>query len=164
MIIIPNDGILILFDAGSPTLVSVCPQRCHRLGAWRIGFGCARRGPWPHGFYNLPGSRRTSTWAWTSEFFAKYGLLVVFGVALTPSFQQPAVILVSLANTPLMELTLVIFVGRFIKFLDHGLHRIALAPLAEKTVGSQRRAQGRWRQAWLGSTTLQPEDPQNSIR
>ena len=51
------------------------------------------------------------------EFFEKYGLLLVFFVAVTPLIQQPAVILASLANTPLVELAVVVFTGRFIKFL-----------------------------------------------
>ncbi len=51
------------------------------------------------------------------EFFDKHGLFLVFVVAITPLMQQPAVIFASLANTPLFKLSLIIFVGRFIKFL-----------------------------------------------
>jgi membrane protein YqaA with SNARE-associated domain len=51
------------------------------------------------------------------EFFEKYGLLLVFVVAATPFVQQPAIILASLADTPLFELVAVIFLGRLIKFL-----------------------------------------------
>lgn len=71
--------------------------------------------PWILDLY--PGVSETKTWALSMEFFKQYGLFLVFAVAITPFMQQPAVILASLANTPLIELAAVIFVGRFIKFL-----------------------------------------------
>ncbi len=64
-----------------------------------------------------PGINETKYWLLTSEFFEKYGLLLVFGVAVTPLMQQPAIILASLAQTPLLPLAAIMFSGRLIKFL-----------------------------------------------
>lgn len=64
-----------------------------------------------------PGISETKYWLLTSEFFEKYGLLLVFGVAVTPLMQQPAIILASLAQTPLLPLAAIMFSGRLIKFL-----------------------------------------------
>ena len=65
----------------------------------------------------FPALLDSTTWKLTEEFFHQYGLIVVFVVAATPIMQQPAVILASLAETSLIQLCAVIFVGRFIKFL-----------------------------------------------
>ncbi|MBP9708024.1 MAG: hypothetical protein KBD78_10285 [Oligoflexales bacterium] len=64
-----------------------------------------------------PGIQESNTWIWSTKFFEKYGLLLVFVVAVTPFVQQPAVILACLAQTPLAELGAVIFCGRLIKYL-----------------------------------------------
>lgn len=53
----------------------------------------------------------------TQDFFNEYGLWVVFLVAISPFFQQPAVILAALAQTPLLSLLGVVLVGRVLKFL-----------------------------------------------
>lgn len=119
LIIIPTDGILI-----SSSMLT--PKRWHglafsvavgsTLGAIALAALVEFQGlPWILELY--PGVNETKTWAWSMEFFEKYGLLLVFAVAATPLMQQPAVILASLANTPLVELATVIFVGRFLKFL-----------------------------------------------
>ena len=64
-----------------------------------------------------PGINETKSWLWTENFFEKYGMLLVFAVAITPFMQQPAIIIASLAEAPLLLLAAVIFLGRFIKFL-----------------------------------------------
>ncbi len=71
--------------------------------------------PWILNYF--PGIDQTNMWQWTEKFFDEYGLIVVFAVAATPLMQQPTLILASLANTPLFKLAVVVFVGRFIKFL-----------------------------------------------
>lgn len=119
VIVIPNDGILI----SSSMLV---PRRWFTLalsvaigstvGALVLAALVELQGlPWILNFY--PGVLESKTWVWSIEFFEKYGLFLVFAVAVTPFMQQPAVILASLAKTPLLHLAVVIFVGRFIKFL-----------------------------------------------
>lgn len=70
--------------------------------------------PWVLEVY--PGMNETATWIWTMQFFDKYGLLLVFAVAMTPFFQQPAIILASLADARFTVLALIIFSGRLIKF------------------------------------------------
>lgn len=64
-----------------------------------------------------PNLDQTRTWALVYEFFQKYGLLCVFIVSALPVMQQPAVVIASLALTPYDQLGLVIFAGRFFKFL-----------------------------------------------
>ncbi|MBY0452521.1 MAG: hypothetical protein K2P92_05750 [Bdellovibrionaceae bacterium] len=64
-----------------------------------------------------PNLDQTRTWALVDDFFQKYGLLCVFVVSALPVMQQPAVVLASLALTPYYKLGLVIFAGRFLKFM-----------------------------------------------
>ena len=71
--------------------------------------------PWLLDVY--PGLNRGDIWVWSEVFFKKYGLFLVFFVAVTPLFQQPAVILASLAHTPFLVMLAVIFSGRIIKYL-----------------------------------------------
>lgn len=119
VIIIPNDGILIssvmlarrrwLSLALNVTIGS-------SLGALLLAFIVEQKGlPWILNLY--PGIDQSQIWIWTLHFFQNYGLLLVFIVALTPVAQQPAVILASLAQTPLFELWLIVLAGRLIKFL-----------------------------------------------
>ncbi|MBK9294738.1 MAG: hypothetical protein IPM57_09890 [Oligoflexia bacterium] len=118
-VIIPNDGILISSSILSPKkwfwfALSVAIGSA--LGAWALAAAVELKGlPWILEHY--PGLDQTKTWVITHDFFKQYGLAVVFVIAITPLLQQPAVILASLAEAPLLELTIVIFVGRFIKYL-----------------------------------------------
>jgi membrane protein YqaA with SNARE-associated domain len=119
LIVIPNDGILISSSMLTPRrwfFLALCVAIGSTIGATALATLIEVQGlPW---ILNLfPGVDQSTTWKLTEDFFQDYGLLVVFAVALTPIMQQPAVILASLANTPLLHLGAVIFVGRFIKFL-----------------------------------------------
>ncbi|GIL17844.1 MAG: hypothetical protein BroJett040_15950 [Oligoflexia bacterium] len=119
VLIIPTDGILI----SSSMLI---PKRWLTF-ALNVAIGSTLGGlvlaslvefhglPWVLQMY--PGVNETHIWAFCEEFFHQYGLLLVFIVALTPFIQQPAVILAGLANTSLLQLVTVLFVGRLIKFL-----------------------------------------------
>jgi membrane protein YqaA with SNARE-associated domain len=119
LVVIPNDGILI----SSSMLV---PKRWFTF-AFCVAIGSAVGGTLLAAFveyYGLamvlhyyPGIDQSESWAMTQKFFEQYGLLVVFTVAITPLIQQPAVILAGLANTPLFKVALVIFFGRWIKFM-----------------------------------------------
>lgn len=119
VLVVPTDGILISSSMLTPrrwfsfaSFVAVGST----VGALALAAWVEYQGlPWVREFY--PGIESTAAWTWAVEFFAKYGLLVVFIVAATPLIQQPTVILAGLANTPLLQLAAVIFVGRFIKFL-----------------------------------------------
>lgn len=119
VIVIPNDGILISSSMLIPKrwfILALNVAVGSTLGALALSALVELQGlPWILDLY--PGVTETKTWILSMEFFEKYGLLLVFAVAITPFMQQPAVILASLANTPLVELAAVIFVGRLIKFL-----------------------------------------------
>jgi len=119
IIIIPNDGILISSSMLRPQrwfLFSVSGAIGSTIGAIGLAALVEYQGM-PLILDIYPGINETKTWSLSMNFFERYGLLLVFAVALTPFMQQPAVILASLANTPLAELAAIIFVGRFIKFL-----------------------------------------------
>jgi len=119
VIVIPNDGILISSSMLIPKrwfILALSVAVGSTLGAIALAALVEFQGlPWILDLY--PGVDETKTWALSMEFFERYGLFLVFVVAITPFMQQPIVILASLANTPLIELAAVIFVGRFIKFL-----------------------------------------------
>ncbi len=119
IIIIPNDGILISSSMLTPKrwfILALSIAVGSTIGAIALAYLVETQGlPWILEIY--PNINETKTWALTFEFFEKYGLLLVFAVAVTPFIQQPAIILASLAHTPYFELAAVIFTGRFIKFL-----------------------------------------------
>ena len=64
----------------------------------------------------FPKAQESQTWIWTLEFFDKWGIGLVFLVAVAPMPQQPAVVLASLSHIPVGLLIMTIFVGRLIKF------------------------------------------------
>ncbi|MGE3261948.1 MAG: hypothetical protein AB7K68_09230 [Bacteriovoracia bacterium] len=119
LVFIPSDGILISSSMLIPRrwfILAFSVALGSALGALGLAALVEHHGlPWILEFF--PGLNDSRSWAWTLEFFDKYGLLLVFAVAVTPFVQQPAVILATLADTPLLELAAVIFAGRFIKFL-----------------------------------------------
>ncbi|MFZ4404004.1 MAG: YqaA family protein [Pseudobdellovibrionaceae bacterium] len=119
VIVIPNDGILISSAMLTPKrwfILALSIAVGSTLGALALAVVVEQQGlPWILDAY--PGVTDTKAWTLSLEFFEKYGLFLVFAVAITPFTQQPAVILASLANTPLAQLAAVIFIGRFIKFL-----------------------------------------------
>ena len=119
VIIIPNDGILISSSMLTPRrwlVLALSVTIGSTLGALALAALVEFQGlPWILDLY--PNLSETQTWLLSKNFFEEYGLFLVFVVAATPLMQQPAIILASLANTPLMELGVVIFIGRLIKFL-----------------------------------------------
>lgn len=119
IVVIPNDGLLISSSMIIPKRwfsLALCVALGSTVGAIVLATLIEYQGlPWVLEIY--PGIQQTKTWALSMEFFERYGLLLVFVVAVTPFVQQPAVILASIAKTPIPELAAVIFVGRFIKFL-----------------------------------------------
>lgn len=119
VIVIPNDGILISSAMLTPKrwfMLALSIAVGSTVGATALAYFVESQGlPWVLEIY--PGISETKTWILSVEFFEKYGLLLVFAVAVTPFVQQPAVILASLVGTPLLKLAAVIFIGRFIKFL-----------------------------------------------
>ena len=119
IIIIPNDGLLISSSMFKPRkwfFFALSVSIGSTIGAIALASLVEFQGlPWILDIY--PGINETKTWSLSAKFFEQYGLLLIFAVAITPLMQQPAIILASLANTPLVQLAAAIFVGRFIKFL-----------------------------------------------
>ncbi len=119
VIVIPNDGILMSSAMLKPKkwiIYSVAVAIGSTFGALLLAALVELQGlPWILNHY--PELTQTKSWVWSQEFFGKYGLIFLFAVSISPFMQQPAVILASLANTPLFQLALIIFAGRFLKFL-----------------------------------------------
>lgn len=119
VIVVPTDGILVSSTMLTPkrwVLLAFSVAIGSTLGALLLSMLVEWHGlPWILEYY--PTVNQTKTWALSQEFFENYGLILVFAVAATPVMQQPAVILASLANTPLFKLAAVIFTGRLIKYL-----------------------------------------------
>ena len=119
VIIVPNDGILISSAMLTPRrwfTLALCVAIGSTLGAIVLATFVETQGlHWILEMY--PGINENKSWVWTENFFEKYGMLLVFVVAITPLMQQPAIIIASLAKTPLLLLAVIIFSGRFIKFL-----------------------------------------------
>lgn len=67
-----------------------------------------------------PDLMTSSAWVWTDQFFDQYGIWIVFAVAISPVLQQPAVVLAALASVPILEVMVVVFIGRIIKFMIMG--------------------------------------------
>lgn len=117
-IVIPTDGLLVSAVLLNPRRwISTCliVTAGSSLGALTL----AALIEW-HGLPLLlkitPGIDQTSVWAWTDWFMDEYGLLAVFGVALSPFMQHPAVALAALAEVPLLKILGVVFLGRIIKY------------------------------------------------
>ena len=119
LIIIPNDGILISSSMLTPRRwfsLALNVAIGSTLGAIILATFVETRGlEWILEMY--PRINETKSWVWTENFFERYGMLLVFIVAITPLMQQPVIILASLAGTPLFLLAAIVFSGRFIKFL-----------------------------------------------
>lgn len=122
LIVVPTDGILVSSTLLIPKrwfLFAISIAVGSTLGAWGLSALVEFKGlPWILELY--PNLEVSQSWIWSKQFFEQYGLFLVFIVAATPLMQQPAVILASLANTPLFELITVILVGRTIKYLIMG--------------------------------------------
>ena len=119
ILVVPTDGILISSSMLKPkrwVYLSLCVALGSTAGAILLSYLIGTHGlPWILDLF--PGINEGRMWAWTEMFFQRYGLFLVFFVAVTPLVQQPAVILATLAHTPLVQLLVIIFTGRLIKYL-----------------------------------------------
>lgn len=119
ILVIPNDGLLISSSMLTPRkwlVLAINVTIGSTLGALALIIVVKSQGlPWILEIY--PGVDQSQIWLWSLDFFQRYGMLLVFFVALTPIAQQPAVMLASLAQSPTQELCFVIFSGRLIKFI-----------------------------------------------
>ncbi len=119
ILIVPTDGLLISSSMLRPKQwfwFACCVTVGSTLGAVALAALVETMGlPWILSLY--PALQTSEMWKLTHDFFQDYGLLVTFIVSITPLMQQPAVVLAALGEAPLPELALVVFIGRFIKFL-----------------------------------------------
>ena len=119
LVIVPNDGILISSSIIRPRrwiLFAVSITIGSTLGGLALLALLEMKGvPWVLELY--PGIAQTATWIWTTDFFSKYGLYLIFAIAMTPTFQQPGIIIAGMAGTSILEMGIVMFIGRLLKFL-----------------------------------------------
>ncbi len=119
VLFIPSDGILVSSSMLTPKrwfALALNVTIGSTIGAIALAHFVEAKGlEWVLTTY--PGINETKTWTLTKYFFEKHGILFVFAVAISPIIQMPAVILAGLAETPLLLLGGVIFVGRFCKYL-----------------------------------------------
>lgn len=119
ILVIPNDGLLISSSLLTPRkwlVLAINVTIGSTLGALALIILVKSQGlPWILEVY--PGIDQSQIWLWSLDFFQRYGMLLVFFVALAPIAQQPAVMLASLAQAPTRELCFVIFSGRLLKFI-----------------------------------------------
>lgn len=117
-VVIPNDGILIASSMLVPKrwlIFAVCVATGSTIGAVTLGLVVEHQGlPWILEYY--PGIDQSEVWKWTEDFFDEYGLLVVFAIGASPLMQQPVIILAGLADTPLLNFAVALFIGRILKF------------------------------------------------
>ncbi len=119
IIFVPTDGVLIsssIFNPKRWLKFAVSVSIGSALGALVLAALVQQQGlPWILDFY--PGISESQIWHLTIEFFEQYGLIFLFLFSMTPFPQQPVVILASISSTPLYQLLVIIFAGRFVKFL-----------------------------------------------
>lgn len=119
VLVIPNDGILVSSAMLKPKKwfwFALCITIGSTFGGLVLATIVELKGmEWVS--FHYPGLQDSSSWQWIQALFDKYGLFIVFLVAVSPLMQLPAVVLAGLAQTPLFELGLVIFFGRLIKFI-----------------------------------------------
>lgn len=119
LIVIPNDGILVASSMLVPKrwfLFALFVSVGSTIGSILFCALVEMQGlPWIMEYYS--GITQTEIWTWTEKFFDSYDILIVFAVAILPITQHPVLILAGLSNTSLFTLTVVIFAGRFLKFV-----------------------------------------------
>ncbi|MFN8846086.1 MAG: YqaA family protein [Bdellovibrionales bacterium] len=118
ILVVPNDGILISSSMLTPKRwwqLALLTSLGSTLGALAL---CLLVKTYGLEFILtlFPRAQEAQTWQWTLQFFDRWGIGLVFLVAVAPVPQQPAVVLASLSHLPVSLLLVTIFVGRLIKF------------------------------------------------
>ena len=119
VVFIPTDGILIsssMLKSRRWLIYATFVAAGSTLGAMALAYLVEDHGL-PALLQHYPGLNETETWKTVEHYFREYGLLCLFLVSVTPLMQQPAVLIASLAATPYYKLAVVIFAGRFLKYL-----------------------------------------------
>jgi membrane protein YqaA with SNARE-associated domain len=164
ILVIPNDGLLISSSMLTPRKwlsLAISVTIGSTLGALALIAVVKLQGlPWILAFY--PGVDQSDIWLWSLDFFQRYGMLLVFFVALTPIAQQPAVILASLAQSPTQELCFVVFSGRLIKFIFLAYLASHTPRLISKLWGVQRELKGL--ESMNGTETMEKRKGPKEVR
>jgi membrane protein YqaA with SNARE-associated domain len=119
IIIIPTDAILIASTASAPkkwSLFAFIMALGSTAGAILLAYLISVEGL-PIILKIFPGINQTEAWIWSNTYLTKYGLVFIFLISLTPMTQGPSIILAALAHISLIQLSLVVFTGRLLKFL-----------------------------------------------
>jgi membrane protein YqaA with SNARE-associated domain len=155
IIVVPTDGLLISSSLLRPKkwmLFAVFIAIGSTLGAAGLAYLVQTLGmPWLENHF--PTVQQSTTWQITETFFDKYGLIVVFVIAISPLFQQPSVILASIAGSPLWTIVFFVFVGRLLKFLFMGY----IASHAPRLLSRLWGIQGDLAEAGVDSKDLNPK-------
>lgn len=119
VIVVPTDGLLV-------SAVMLAPRRwiytaiVVTLGSTLGAVGLAALLE-EHGLPLLlsikPGLDQGALWIWTDQMMDRWGAWALFGVALSPIMQHPAVALAAMAGMPIWEIFGCVFLGRAIKYL-----------------------------------------------
>lgn len=119
VLVIPTDGILISSAMLRPKrwlILAVCTAIGSTFGAMLFAALVEYHGlPWILEIY--PTINSGAMWSLATQFFERFGLLLVFAVAAAPITQHPIVILAVLAKVSLFKLGLVMLAGRLFKCL-----------------------------------------------
>lgn len=122
VIVIPTDGILISSTMLKPKrwlLYAVTITVGSSLGALLFAYVLEIHGlPWILNLY--PDLTTGHMWLWMETFFNQYGLIIIFLIAAAPVIQNPSIILACMAGISLTHIFVVIFAGRFLKYLVMG--------------------------------------------
>ena len=122
VIVIPTDGILISSTMLKPKrwlLYAVTITVGSTIGALIFAYVLEKHGlPWILDIY--PNLTTGNMWMWMENFFNQYGLIIIFLIAASPVIQNPSIVLACMADISLTHIFLVIFAGRFLKYLIMG--------------------------------------------
>jgi len=118
ILVIPTDGLMI-------GAVLLCSRRWAQTFIW-VALGSTigavlfaaivQREGLPYLLQYLPSIEQNSVWIWSEQFMQKHGLWTVFLVALSPLVQHPAVALAALAELPISNIAVAVFLGRVLKY------------------------------------------------
>ncbi len=119
IMIVPTDGLVASAAALNPKKwlqLAMLTALGSTLGATILAGGVREWGlPFLQEHYSA--LLTSAHWVLAQSYFEKYGLLFVFLLAAGPVAMQPGVILVGLSSTNLAAFTMVVVVGRVIKYI-----------------------------------------------
>jgi membrane protein YqaA with SNARE-associated domain len=119
LVVIPTDGLLISSAMLTPrrwVYTATAVALGSSLGALALAHVLHT-----HGLSLLlqisPGIDQSQTWAWTTQQMGQWGGWALFGIALSPILQHPAVAIAAFAGMPESRIFALVFAGRLLKYL-----------------------------------------------